>query len=773
MTASANNAPTVANPIDDQTAMVGTALNFAFPTTTFADTDGDMLTYTATKSDDTTLPAWLSFAAATRTFSGTPATADVGTVSVKVTASDGTDSVSDTFDIVVSAAADTTPPEVESVTVPTGSQVELAFNEDLDETVGATLPASVFSLTVAGRAVTIPVYTFQDETLFLYVQTDTIKQGQTVVVSYTDPTAADDTVALQDSAGNDVDSFTTGQSGVPAVTNNSTDTAPTGAPTITGTAQVGETLTAVTTGIADANGLTNVSYTYQWIRVDGGTEADIASTNSSTYDLVAADQGKTIKVKVSFTDDASHAETLTSAATATVVAAPTAPMVTDADVTSTPAAGDTYGTGEMIKFTVTFDQAVTVTGAPEFEFCLGTTSTMSCDVGTTPPARRRAALSSGSGTTALVFGYTVVVGDVDDHGIWIGNQDRTIKLEGGTIQGTVGGLNAVLTHAEEGEKTGHKVNGAAANTPPTTAEDRAYAFSAADFGFMDADAGAALASVKIVTLPALGTLALDGTAVTANDDVAKADIDDDKLTFTPVAGASSTTGYASFTFKVNDGTDDSASAYTMTIDVEVLPAITIAADRDKATGKIDWIHYTLSREGDTAAALTVTVTFVGSAGNDWGLDPTGSAKREVTFAADSATAEQSILVAVGFRSIGFSDSATMSGTLTARLGVKTGYDTSDTDEVDVVVPSGPAWVLKLAEDGGDQDIEVVATAASADMPAPSLDSSDNSVLTYSLSTTGDTASSAWTMHRSQQKAISRPRGDAAPMPTTCRSARRT
>ena len=54
------------------------------------------------------------------------------------------------------------------------------------------------------------------------------------------------------------------------------NTLATGAPTITGTAQVGETLTASTTGIADADGLTSVSYTYQWIRVDGtGTEADI------------------------------------------------------------------------------------------------------------------------------------------------------------------------------------------------------------------------------------------------------------------------------------------------------------------------------------------------------------------------------------------------------------------------------------------------------------------------------------------------------------------
>ena len=96
----------------------------------------------------------------------------------------------------------------------------------------------------------------------------------------------------------------------------STNTAPTGAPTITGTAEVGQTLTAVTTGIADADGLTSPTYTYQWIRVDG-TEADIAVfENSSTYTLVAADLGTTLKVRVSFDDDLGHTETLTSAATA-------------------------------------------------------------------------------------------------------------------------------------------------------------------------------------------------------------------------------------------------------------------------------------------------------------------------------------------------------------------------------------------------------------------------------------------------------------------------
>ena len=97
--------------------------------------------------------------------------------------------------------------------------------------------------------------------------------------------------------------------------------AATGAPTITGTPQVGQTLTAVTTAIMDDDGLTGVSYTYQWIRVDGGTETNIAGAMASTYTLVADDQGKTIKVKVSFTDDANNPETLTSAATAVVAAA--------------------------------------------------------------------------------------------------------------------------------------------------------------------------------------------------------------------------------------------------------------------------------------------------------------------------------------------------------------------------------------------------------------------------------------------------------------------
>ena len=98
-----NTAPTLNTPIPDQEAVVGTAFSYAFPDTTFSDADtGDTLAYAATKADDAALPTWLSFDAATRTFSGMPASTDTGTVSVKVTASDGDGgSVSDEFDIMV------------------------------------------------------------------------------------------------------------------------------------------------------------------------------------------------------------------------------------------------------------------------------------------------------------------------------------------------------------------------------------------------------------------------------------------------------------------------------------------------------------------------------------------------------------------------------------------------------------------------------------------------------------------------------------------------
>ena len=115
------------------------------------------------------------------------------------------------------------------------------------------------------------------------------------------------------------------------------NTEPTGLPAVTGTPQVGETLAADTSSIDDADGLANVSYSYQWIRNDGNSDSDIPGATDTTYTLDANDVGKTIKVKVTFTDDADNDETLTSeatvAATATVPSAPQSMTVTSGSQT--------------------------------------------------------------------------------------------------------------------------------------------------------------------------------------------------------------------------------------------------------------------------------------------------------------------------------------------------------------------------------------------------------------------------------------------------------
>ena len=114
-----------------------------------------------------------------------------------------------------------------------------------------------------------------------------------------------------------------------------------GQPTIGGTVQVGETLTADVSDIDDQDGLENVTFSYQWVREDGTTETDIQGETASTYTLTEDDQGKTIKVRVSFTDGGGHEESLTSAATAAVVARPNTPATGQPTISGTPQVGET------------------------------------------------------------------------------------------------------------------------------------------------------------------------------------------------------------------------------------------------------------------------------------------------------------------------------------------------------------------------------------------------------------------------------------------------
>ena len=118
----------------------------------------------------------------------------------------------------------------------------------------------------------------------------------------------------------------------------------------------------------------------------------------------------------------------------------TAPTVSSLAVTSDPGDDDTYGAGDSIEVTVTFNEHVTVTGAPQLDLDLA-------------GAARTAVFKRVSGKAA-VFSYTVAVGDADADGIGIG--ENKLSLNGGTIQDGAE-HDADLSHAALAADVGHKV----------------------------------------------------------------------------------------------------------------------------------------------------------------------------------------------------------------------------------------------------------------------------------------------------------------------------
>ncbi|NJO98889.1 MAG: hypothetical protein HC764_25220, partial [Pleurocapsa sp. CRU_1_2] len=128
-----NDAPILETAIANQTAIEDSGFSFTFPENTFKDVDiRDVLTYTATLADGSELPSWLSFNAETRTFNGTPVNENVGTLSIKITATDNDgESVSNTFDLEAININDT--PTIENALVNQIATEDEAFSFTLAE----------------------------------------------------------------------------------------------------------------------------------------------------------------------------------------------------------------------------------------------------------------------------------------------------------------------------------------------------------------------------------------------------------------------------------------------------------------------------------------------------------------------------------------------------------------------------------------------------------------------------------------------------------------
>ena len=114
-----------------------------------------------------------------------------------------------------------------------------------------------------------------------------------------------------------------------------------GAPSISGSPTVGQTLTAATTGILDANGMNYAAFRYQWLSNDGTDDTEITDATASTYTLVDVDEGKHVKVRVSFTDLAQHKESVISAAVGPISAKSNSAATGQPTISGTAQVGET------------------------------------------------------------------------------------------------------------------------------------------------------------------------------------------------------------------------------------------------------------------------------------------------------------------------------------------------------------------------------------------------------------------------------------------------
>ena len=183
-------------------------------------------------------------------------------------------------------------------------------------------------------------------------------------------------------------------------------------------------------------------------------------------------------------------------------------------------------------------------------------------------------LTIAAGDTASTGAVTITAVDNGDV-----EADKTFQVAGDAAnpQGIGASSSPALT-IENDDEARQTDNNAPAGSDKTIEidEDQTYGFQADDFGFTDADAEDSLDSVKIVNLPAKGSLEVNGTSATADQSVSRADIDAGNFAFVPDANEHGSP-YAGFDFKVGDGKDESETANAMTLNVRSV--------NDPATGK--------------------------------------------------------------------------------------------------------------------------------------------------------------------------------------------
>ena len=261
----------------------------------------------------------------------------------------------------------------------------------------------------------------------------------------------------------------------------------------------------------------------------------------------------------------------------------------------------------------------------------------------------------------------------------------------------------------------------ASNLEATLTENGKFTFTDSSFGYDDDDDDE-LNHVEIVTLPSRGTLALSDTAVTADQEVLKAELG--TLTYTPPADTSGAS-FTTFDFKVNDGMEDSSVQYTVTFNVTSDNAdLQTLALSDNVTLSPVFAAATLSYLADVAndvATLTVTPTTAnqfaavtvndvvvtsGSASEAIALTEGGDTTITVAVTAESETSQSYVITVrrAASANANLSALALSAGTLDPAFAAGTlSYDVDVANDVATltVTPTTDHGNATVTVDGGD------------------------------------------------------------------------
>ena len=586
-----NDAPTITGTPD---TMVAQDAEYSF-TPTGVDIDGDMLTYSIN-----TQPGWAGFSTTTGALSGTPTNNDIGiTENIVISVSDGTLAASlAAFSITVTNVNDTptitgTPPDMVAEDsaysfMPGGGDIDagdtptytLSNNPDwlMVDTATGTLSGTPANADVGENRDIVLTITSGGETAALTFSIEVTNVNDAPTITGTPPDmVAEDSPYSFEPVGADIDagdmleysiesrpswaifSTTTGVlSGTPtnahvgitenivitvsdgtltaslpafSITVTNTNDAPTGLPTISGTPTQGATLTTVTAAISDADGLG--SFSYQW---QAGTD-DISGATDTSLELTQAEVGKTITVKVSYTDQQGADETLTSIPTNAVTNTNDAPTITgtpdttvaqDAEYSFTPTGVDIDGDmltysintqpgwagfstttgalsgaptnndiGTTIGIVITVTDGTLTASLPAFSITVTNVNDAPTITGTPP-----ASIAEDSAYSFTPGGGDIDAGDTPLYSLsnnpsWLMVNDATGALSGTPRNNDVGEHNDIVLTITAGEETAAltfsieviNTNDAPTitGTPPTSiAEDSAYSFTP---GGGDVDAG--------------------------------------------------------------------------------------------------------------------------------------------------------------------------------------------------------------------------------------------------------------------------------------------